>query len=505
MASQLKLNEPAAGIADKKNFPTAIIGSGLGGLMAGACLARNGFPVTLFEQYHKLGGYAVQFKRNRFVFDVSLTSTVADGPVPALLDEAGVRDKVEAVLLPELLTVITPDFRLVYPQRNPEGIIALLAEKFPAEKNGISRFIKKIAAIDDGKESDSLRKLSLEEFLNQHVMDPRLKALLSVFSGRSGKSRAELSALFYARSSGALMRYGASYYKRRSQDFSNAFVDVIIENGGVVKKNADVSKILMEGDRVCGVRFQETQGYEDYETHEARAVIADINISDAVNMLPPDKIPAEFQAALNQCEPSVSMFNIWLGLNEDISRDIKAYHTFVSDSYDEAKNLRAINTCDPMHVPYYVTIYNNAYEGYQENPHSSNVAIRFLSSFEPWRQFADAYALGKKKEYNLYKDQITKILIERAQKQVIPGLSHMIKENVSGTPLTNKKFNRNSHGSVYGYEPCNCRIHGVTPPVNGLYFTGAWWEPGSGYDNVLQSGFMTVSTLLNDWAKGGNQ
>jgi prolycopene isomerase len=511
MEHQLKVRGLAAKIIQKEKYPVAIVGSGLGGLMAGACLAKNGFPVTLFEKHHKLGGYATQFKRNRFVFDVSLTRTIANGPVEPLLEEAGVRGKVEPVLLPELIRIITPDCELVYPQQNPDAIIKLLSGKFPAEKKGISGFIKKMLEITGMEDParDPTSRLTLEEFLDKHVKDPRLKTFLGIFSGRCGKSRAELPAVFYARAAGALMKYGASYYKRRSQDFSDAFVDTIMENGGVVKKNTEVTKILMKNNSVNGVEFQETQGYDESEIQEAKAVIANMNIPGAIKMLPEDQVPAGYLETLSQYEPSVSMFNIWLGLNHDISNEIKEYEIFVNDSYDEEKNLQAINDCDPEHVPYYVTVYNNAYEGYQVNPHSSIVSIRFLCGYEPWRKFEEAYLRGKKKDYTLQKDQITKILIERAEKQVIPGLPKMIKTNVSATPLTIKRYTGNRQGAIYGYRQTlnnsgACRVKNKTP-IDGLYFASAWGEPGCGYDNVLESGFISVITLLKDWINGGGK
>ena len=54
-----------------------IIGGGLGGLTAGAKLAKEGKKVMLLEQHDRPGGYATTFKRpGGFEFDVSLHSTV---------------------------------------------------------------------------------------------------------------------------------------------------------------------------------------------------------------------------------------------------------------------------------------------------------------------------------------------------------------------------------------------------------------------------------------------
>ena len=53
----------AAKMGPKKDYPTVIIGAGLGGLVCGAYLARQGIPVTLVEQHSVPGGYAIAIPR----------------------------------------------------------------------------------------------------------------------------------------------------------------------------------------------------------------------------------------------------------------------------------------------------------------------------------------------------------------------------------------------------------------------------------------------------------
>ena len=67
----------AAGMGPKGNYPTVIIGSGLGGLCCGAYLSKFGIPVTVVEQHDIPGGYATSFDRagRKFTFEVSLHGT----------------------------------------------------------------------------------------------------------------------------------------------------------------------------------------------------------------------------------------------------------------------------------------------------------------------------------------------------------------------------------------------------------------------------------------------
>ena len=54
------------------NFDVIIIGGGLGGLTAGAKLAKEGKKVCLIEQHSIPGGCATTFKRKDFIMEVGL-------------------------------------------------------------------------------------------------------------------------------------------------------------------------------------------------------------------------------------------------------------------------------------------------------------------------------------------------------------------------------------------------------------------------------------------------
>ena len=72
-----KISAYAAKMGPVSNYPTAIIGAGIGGLCCGAYLAKQGVPVTVIEQHDKPGGYATSFDREggKFTFEVSLHGT----------------------------------------------------------------------------------------------------------------------------------------------------------------------------------------------------------------------------------------------------------------------------------------------------------------------------------------------------------------------------------------------------------------------------------------------
>jgi len=103
-----KIEAFAAKMGPGKDYPTVVIGAGLGGLCCAAHLARQGIPVTVLEKHDIPGGYATAFDRagGKFRFEVSLEGTaIKEGPAGRMLDRLGLRDKLSWAELPDVFRV----------------------------------------------------------------------------------------------------------------------------------------------------------------------------------------------------------------------------------------------------------------------------------------------------------------------------------------------------------------------------------------------------------------
>jgi phytoene dehydrogenase-like protein len=111
-------------------YDIIIIGSGLGGLTAGAKLAKEGKKVLLVEQHDRPGGCASTFKRKDFTFEVGLHEM--DGldrrdMKTRIFNDLGVFDDVEFLKVPEFYHFINGRCEITMPHDPDKAIKVLTA------------------------------------------------------------------------------------------------------------------------------------------------------------------------------------------------------------------------------------------------------------------------------------------------------------------------------------------------------------------------------------------
>jgi prolycopene isomerase len=261
-----------------------------------------------------------------------------------------------------------------------------------------------------------------------------------------------------------------------------------------------VERILIDKGAAAGVAL--TYGRE----LPARSVVSNASaLTTFERMLPPQAVPADFLERLRGYRPSISTFIVWLGLNREIRDTVSAYSTHVATGRGAEADYRAAIEGDIEKVSFSVTVYDKLYPGYS-TPGTSTVMLLCLSGYGPWERFASDYRVGRKSAYNEEKQRWAEILVRRATAEVIPGLPEMIEVREAATPLTNWRYTGNTHGAIYGFEQSmdNAYMNRIDnrTPVKGLYLTGAWGNPGGGFEGALRSGAKTFAMLLDDWRSG---
>ena len=236
-----------------------VIGAGLGGLSAAGYLASAGRKVAVLEHHTVPGGYAHEFKRRGFRFEVALHALDGAGRggwLEPMLDDLGVLDRVDFTEIDPFYTARFPDFEITVPA-DLSAYVRELKQAFPAEAAGIDGLFSAIGrvAVDIVRYGEDRRSgarptptemierypdmaqafsQDWQTFMETYLGDAQLQAVVSTLWGYFGLPPSKVSAGLFCLALHSYHTTGAWYPKGGSQAMSRAIVEGIVEHGGSV-------------------------------------------------------------------------------------------------------------------------------------------------------------------------------------------------------------------------------------------------------------------------------
>ncbi|QED47032.1 phytoene desaturase family protein [Cytobacillus dafuensis] len=480
-------------------YDVIIIGSGLGSLIAACKLALEGKKIIVLEKHTIAGGFATSFKRKRkWEFDVSLhciSGLKEGGRVRKILEEIGVYNRLEFQQASQLYTVIHPEGKMSI-DGDTEQYKRKLIETFPEEEKGISEIFTLFVTIrnemiDNQKGAPTFLKYqnySLQEMLDEYIQSPQLKSIICQFWGYFGLSPSKLSANYFAYAWTDYHHYGGFYPRGRSQSISNELVSLLEEHGGNVITRQEVTEIIVENGKACGVRTK--KGKEFRGEH----IISNMDPKKMLSLISGvEEIPKRFAEKVTSIQPSYSCIQAYIIIDGIFSElfDENNHEIFVNDYFDLNRVEQDINEGNYGEMPYCVTIYENIVPEYQNN-FESTLTMMQICSHKDWDNL-------NKEQYLQKKQNIANIYLDRLEK-VYPGIKEKVKHIELATPLTVKRYTGHTDGAIYGAaQTVNQSLHRSLPqltPIPHLYLVGAWTRPGAGYSGVISSGYNLANTIL---------
>jgi prolycopene isomerase len=289
---------------------------------------------------------------------------------------------------------------------------------------------------------------------------------------------------------------GAYYPKGGNQVIPEAFVDFIKRNNGDIIFGKEVVSIITENGKAVGTVTKTGERYS------GEKIISNASAMETLhNLVGDEKLPDKFVAKLNKMEPSISGFNIYLGLDEKFKtkmENTEDYDIIVSDTYDQNKDHEWILNCNVDKASFFITLYSNIDESLAKG-NRFEMSLLQGQPYGYWKKYEAAYNHGNKEEYNKEKDRFAGILIKRAEK-VVPELSKHIEVIEIATPLTFKRYTGNFNGASYGWANTTSQF---TPmdrlpkiPIKNLYLSSAWTFPGEGQPTTVACGCRLGRQLL---------
>lgn len=498
-----------------------VIGSGLGGLCAGALLARYGMKVTVCESHSIPGGACHAWKRDGYTFESgpSLYSGMSDRPsnnpigqvlhaldedLPCVyyntwmchLPESGTfltevgNDQFNGVLQkyygPEAAQEWKDLKQFMKPLAKASTSLPSIAVRSdPAALITLSRFFPKIFSNPLNVTMQLMRPYS--EVTVDQIKHPFLKnwmdLLCFLLSGKpaDGTLAAEIGYMFddWYRPNATL-----EFPKGGSEAIVDALVRGLKKFGGELRLRSHVEKVLVEGGRAAGVQLRGGQ-----KIMASKAVISNATVWDLMPMLPPESVPAEWKQEKEEQPQCESFMHLHLGIDATGLPDDLEIHHIVVDDWD--KGVAAPQNVVLVSIP---SVLDPSLA-----PEGKHVIHAYTPGNEPYsiwegldRNSAEYKALKKERAEVLW----------RAVEKAIPDVRQRVEIEMVGTPLTQERFLRRKNGTygAYGwFEEGGTVVPSPDTPLEGLYCVGDSTFPGPGVPAVAAGGAICANSLVPFW------
>lgn len=482
-----------------------IIGSGLGGLCAGASLAKKGYEVTVFEQHYQIGGYATLFQRRtsnhkNVIYDVSLHgigNLNENRNFYQRLHALGIFDDVTPLKKKETATIVRNQDEIDIPDDFNQYQNHFL-QRYPAFKNGIKQLFDFLKLLDEDMENnvykynsipkyfDTLSNQTLKEFVYQYVEDEDFLHEFGFLWLYYGLDPNELNALYYCLAWLGYHIGGTYYIQGGGNALAKSLANIIKRHDGLIFTNEKVIEIQQDHGVVTSITTNKQQ------TYHGDIFILNGDPITLLNCMNENAYTNKERSLFINNEIGMSLTQLYLAV--DAPPQVYGLHKadyFFDDFEGLEFGKRYIDSADYNNTPIGIVNYNLC--DVSLNPEIGFIALTVGDYISNWPK--------DKKAYQEQKAYVTDLLLKRLFSYFPKLKGHIINIEL-GTPRTMLRYSGNTNGAVYGFSQNQNHAGLKRPSVKGflqnLYYASAWVQPGGGYEGVLRSGFMCSDLIVKN-------
>lgn len=488
-----------------KKYDVVIIGSGLGGLLCGAILSKEGQRVYMLEKNEQIGGALQTFRRDGLSLDTGIhyIGGLDKGQnLYQIFNYLGIMDRLELTKLEAngFDNILFKDDPTVYPHgMGYENFIAELTAIFPEEKQAIEKYcdeIKKVCEtielynIRATEQYDDINLLSLtaKEVIASFTDNLRLQAVLAgsnmLYAGVGDTTPWYVHALI-------TNSYISSSYRcaKGGDQIAKLLAREIKANGGEIHTKTEIANIKDDGGNISHV--ETVTGEKIY----GGKFISNVHPSVTLDLLESDAIRPVYKSRIKGLENSVSAFV----LNVVMKPDTYKYQNKNFYYFDDL-NVWDTTTTDE-HWP-------KTYGLFEAVPHNGSEYLESISvmTYMEWDEVKEwqdtenttTHETDRGPAYESFKNAKAAKLLEKVAEK-FPDLVKNIESWYAATPLTYRDYLHTPDGSIYGVakdakEPIKTMISPNTKIPN-LYMTGQNIKL-HGVLGVALTALVTCSSIL---------
>jgi all-trans-retinol 13,14-reductase len=490
-------------------FDIVIIGSGMGGLICADILGREGYTVCVLEKNKQIGGCLQTYVRDKVIFDsgVHYLGGLGEGQnLYQVFKYLGIIDKLKLQKLEgdvfDKIIMENDDKEYVFAQ-GYENFIQHLLKDFPGEEKGLRMYCDKIKEVcskfplynlrtgGDINEKTTVLEIDTRAFIESVTTDKKLQTVLAgnnmLYVLQSDKTPFYVHAMIlnsYIESSWKCIDGGSVIGKLMANN--------IRAQGGVIHRNAEVTKIVVEDGKVNSVQLKD--GSHVY----GKNFISNMHPVRTLELTETSLIKNAYKHRIKNLENSIGGFVVNIVFKKESFKYIK--HNYY---YHKEGHVWTLVDYTEANWPLCYAIFFSASSGSGE--YAESMTILTYMKYEDVKQWGDTVNTVSKEakrgeDYEAFKKHKAALLINLVQEK-FPNLKDSIKSYYTATPLSYRDYIGNDDGSMYGIvkdyrNPLKTFISPRTKLPN-LYLTGQNLNL-HGILGATMSGLVTCTAFLGN-------
>ncbi len=474
-----------------------VIGSGFGGIAAALRLKAKGYNVTLIEKHPDLGGRARVFSKNGFIFDGGPTVITAPYLINELFEmyKKNPKDYINISPLKIWYQFIFED-KSKFNYSGDEDDMKKQIEKISKEDvlgyEKLVKFTKKI--FDKGfteladipfdkplvmfKQLPALLKLrsykSVYSLVSSYVKNEKLRRMLSMHPLLVGGNPFTTTSIY-----GLILylekKWGIHYSMGGTGNIIKGFEKLMNEEGIIIIKGHEVSKILSNGNKIIGVQLD-----------NEKKINADHVICNA-------DPPAVYDELLKSKNNTSMLFN-WKKSRMEYSMGLFVYYFGTKKTFPNVEHhtIKFGNKYkEHLHDIFNNKKLNSDISYYLHRPSATDKSMAPEGN-DCFYVLVPVPNNQSKIDWKIEGEKMKNLVIDKMEKDLMPNLRENIIEDFYLTPDYFEKELNTKYGSGFSIQPkfsqsAYFRFHNKSELYDGLYFVGAGVHPGAGVPGVLSS------------------
>ncbi len=438
-------------MADNK-YDIAILGTGLGGLVCGYILSKNGFKVLLLEKNAQIGGCLQTFKRFGVKFDTGMhyIGSMLDGQIlHRLFDYLQLTKDVPLCRLDEngydVFSIGGKQYRYA---SGYEQFIDTLSSNFPNNRKDIEEYVRQLKAIADASPLYNLRKVedhvfieadyiktSINDFISNITSNYELQNVLAgnlpLYAGVKDKTPTYIHALinnFYIQSAWRIIG-GSDVIAQSLANSIRAF-------GGEILTHSEVCKIVCDDTHATGILLSNGNYFE------ATSFISNIHPQATISMIDSHLIRKAYRARINDLDNTIANFTVYIKFKENTTPYLNYnYYYYENDDVWSANDRK---NGDPLHSYLYM---HQCSEPHQQFGKSAEL-IGYMK-YDEVAKWAGTKVGQRGEDYLEFKQRTAEHYLDVLEKS-FPGIRGTIENYETSSPLTYQNYTATKNGSMYG-------------------------------------------------------